>query len=400
MPEFAINVIDQGGHRRRLRESAADEPALREKLRARGLWIVRVRAAASPTRLARLTVPLPEFLAFLHQLELLLRAGVTADAALLQLAEDAPAGPLRTMLARIHEEVAQGRPIHAACRFFVRQFPPHLAAVIAAGEASARLPESLHSLAINLTGAAELRRTARRALIYPGMVLTATATLLVFMLGGVVPQFADIFVSLHVPLPMLTVALIHASDAVRLHWPAMLAVLAALAANLWLASTWPRLRYWRDALVLRLPLAGDTVRCLATARFAAHCRLLHEAGIPLLDALATGAELTDHAVLSRQLLAARERVAVGRPLYAALPKGHAFPGWIIPALKAGETTGQLGAALRHIEEYAGSRARERLATLLALLEPALLAVLTAVVGGIALSFFLPIFSLLGGVNRH
>ena len=400
MPEFAINVIDQSERRRSLRESAADEPALRDKLRSQGLWIVRLRTAKSPARLARLTVPLPEFLAFLHQLELLLRAGVTADAALLQLAEDAPAGPLRTMLARIHEQVAQGRPIHEACRFFARQFPPHLAAVIAAGEASARLPESLHSLAINLSGAAELRRTARRALIYPGMVLAATTALLVFMLGGVVPQFADIFVSLHIPLPALTVALIAASEAVRLHWPAMLAVLAALAANLWLASTWPRLRYWRDAIVLRLPLAGDTVRCLATARFAAHCRLLHDAGIPLLDALATGAELTDHAVLSRQLLAAREKVAVGRPLYAALPKGHAFPGWIVPALKAGETTGQLAAALRHIEEYAGSRARERLATLLALLEPALLAVLTTVVGGIALSFFLPIFSLLGGANRH
>ncbi|MBA4182037.1 MAG: hypothetical protein C0506_15715, partial [Anaerolinea sp.] len=130
------------------------------------------------------------------------------------------------------------------------------------------------------------------------------------------------------------------------------------------------------------------------------CRLLHEAGIPLLEALATGAELANHAVLSRQLLAAREGVAAGKPLYAALPRKHSFPGWIVPALKAGETTGQLGAALKHIEDYAGSAARERLATALALLEPLLLATLTAIVGGIALSFFLPIFSLLGAANQH
>jgi len=91
---------------------------------------------------------------------------------------------------------------------------------------------------------------------------------------------------------------------------------------------------------------------------------------------------------------------VGEPLYAALPKKHAFPGFVVPALKSGETTGQLGAALKHIEEYAGSRARERLATALALLEPALLTVLTAIVGTIALSFFLPLFSLLGGVSAH
>lgn len=400
MPEFAINVIDRSGRRSLLRESAASEPAVRERLRARGLWPVRVRPARAATSLTRLKVPLPAFLAFLHQLELQLRAGVTADAALAQLATDTPAGALRTMLEKIHERIAQGRPINEACRSFPRQFPPHLAAVIAAGEASARLPESLRALATNLTGAAELARTARRALIYPGIVFAATTALVIFLLGGVVPQFAAIFESLHVPLPGLTIALIRASALIRHGWPVLLAATGLLVTGLWFSARTPRLRYLRDAMLLRVPLLGETIRCVTTARFAAHCRLLHEAGIPMLEALATGAELANHAVLSRQLLAARQGIAAGKPLYAALPPGHSFPGWIVPALKAGETTGQLGAALKHIEDYAGSAARERLATALALLEPVLLATLTAIVGAIALSFFLPIFSLLGAANQH
>lgn len=399
MPEFSITAIDGAGRNRSLRASAADEPALRQRIRAQGLWPVQVRPARAGTKLARLTVPLPEFLAFLHQLELQLRAGVTADAALAQLAEDAPAGALRTMLERIHGEIARGMPIHVACRFFAKQFPPHLAAVIAAGESSARLPESLRSLAANLASAAELKRTARRALLYPGMVLTATVALIVFMVGGIVPQFAAIFQSLNMPLPGLTVALIRTSEIVRHGWPVIVAGFVAIGIALWLASRTPRLRYLRDAALLRVPMLGETIRCIATARFAAHCRLLHEAGIPMLEALATGAELANHAVLSRQLLTARESVATGKALYASLPRHHSFPGWIVPALKAGETTGQLGAALHHIEDYAGGRARERLATALALLEPLLLATLTAIVGGIALSFFLPIFSLLGGANH-
>jgi general secretion pathway protein F/type IV pilus assembly protein PilC len=60
----------------------------------------------------------------------------------------------------------------------------------------------------------------------------------------------------------------------------------------------------------------------------------------------------------------------------------------------------LSAALRHVEDYASSRARERLAAALALLEPVLLGLLAAAVGAIALSFFLPLVSLLGGVNAH
>jgi general secretion pathway protein F len=168
----------------------------------------------------------------------------------------------------------------------------------------------------------------------------------------------------------------------------------------WVSAKSPRLRFGRDHLALKLPLLGEIIRCLCTAKFAAHCRLLHEAGIPLLEALKTGAELMNQRVLERQLTAAREQVATGRPLYASLPKDHDFPGFIVPALKSGETTGQLGAALRHIEAYAAQRAKERITTALALLEPALLGTLTVIVGGIALSFFLPLFALMGGLNSR
>ncbi len=400
MPDYAVSAIDRQGIRRSLREAAPDEPTLRIKLHARALWPVRIRAVESGRKLARLRLPLGDFIPLLHQLELQLRAGVTADVALAHLAEDAPEGPARLMLGRIHREVSRGRPIHEACRYFTRQFPPHLAAVIAAGEASAQLPESLRALAEHLASTDELKRTARRALIYPAIVLVATSGLIVFLLGGVVPKFAEIFVSLHLTLPAVTVVLIAASDLVRTAWPALGSAALLCGGGLWLAARTPRLRRVRDAAALRLPVLGETIRCLATARFAAHCRLLHEAGIPLLESLATAADLVNHEVLAAQLRKARESVALGRPLYASLPADHDFPGFIIPALKAGETTGQLAPALKHIEEYASRRAKERLATALALLEPTLLAGLTAVVGAIALSFFLPLFSLLGGLNAH
>lgn len=400
MPAYAINVIDREGRQRSLREAAPDERSLREALRARGFWPVAVAPARPPGKRAGLQLPPAEFVGMLHQLELQLRAGVNADAALGQLAEDAPEGPIRTLLEHIHAEVAQGSPIHAACRHFPRQFPPHLAAVIAAGEASAQLPEAIRSLAAHVTSGTELRRTARRALIYPGIVLVATIGLVVFLLGGVVPQFAAIFSSLQVKLPAITLALIAASSFVRDYWAALAvgACLVAAFGGIFVRAV--RCRPTRDWLLLGLPVLGEVVRHLATARFAAHCRLLHEAGVPLLEALVTGAELTGNVVLGGQILAARAKVALGSPLYVALPRKHGFPGFFVPALKSGETTGQLAAALRHIEEYAAARAKERLATALALLEPLLLAALTAIVGGIALSFFLPLFSLLAGLNTR
>ncbi|MDP1581238.1 MAG: type II secretion system F family protein [Candidatus Didemnitutus sp.] len=399
MPAFHATVISPAGRRRTLRAEAADETQLRQRLRAQALWPLTIQPAAAEGKLARLRLPSREFIALLHQLELQVRAGVTADVAFGQLAEDA-VGPARILLTTIHAEVAQGVPIHTACRRFGRQFPPHVAAIIAAGEASASLPQALRALAAHLTGADELRRTARRALIYPAIVLTVTGALVIFLLGGVVPKFAEIFGSLNLTLPALTRWLIAASEAVRAGWPglAVAGICGVIAA--WMATRSSRLQRMRDRTLLRVPLWGETLRCLATARFAAHTRLLLDAGVPVMEALTTGAELTGNAVLSAQLLRAREGVAAGRPLHAALVRPHSFPEFFTPALKAGETTGQLGAALQHIEDYAAARARDTLATALAWLEPALLAALTGIVGLIALSFFLPLFSLLSGVNAR
>ncbi|MDO8545506.1 MAG: type II secretion system F family protein [Opitutaceae bacterium] len=400
MPLFAATVVGPQGRQFSLTEDASDVSALRETLRHRNLWPLRIAPARPNPRLRYTTLPTREFIAILHQLELQLRAGVTADVALAQLADDAPKGAARRMLQHIHREVAAGRPIHEACQFFERRFPAHVAAVIAAGEASAQLPEALRALAAHLSDAEKLRRTARRALVYPVIVLVATAALIVFLLAGVVPQFAAIFGSLRLELPAITVALIAASDALRHGWLWLTAASATLAVLMFFSRRSARLRSLRDHGVLRVPFWSEVARCIATARFAAHVRLLIEAGVPLLDALRTGADLTGNSVLSRSILRARDGVALGQPLYAALPAGHAFPAFIVAALKAGETTGQLAAALRHIEDYAATCARERLATALALLEPLLLAALTAVVGLIALSFFLPLFSLLGGINTR
>lgn len=400
MPDFVVSAIDRMGIRRSLREVAPDEAALREKLRAAALWPVRISAEGPDRRLARMRVPTRDFIALLNQLELQLRAGIRPDAALTQLAADAPPGRLRRILEKVEREVRAGGTIHEACRFFARQFPPHLVAILAAGEASAQLPAALRSLARHLAEMDELRRTARRALIYPVLVLAAVVGLTALLLILVIPRFADIFSSLSLRLPGPTVFLLATSRLLQERWEFIAGAVAITGLSLWLGTRSVRGRHWIDGVVLRIPVLGDIIRLLATARFAAHVGLLHEAGIPLLDALRTGADLTGHAVLTRQIAAAREGVAAGKPLSAALPKHHALPSFVIPTLRAGETSGQLGEALRHIEQYAAVRAREQLLVALALVEPALIALLTTIVGFVALSFFLPLMQLLGGLNPH
>ena len=111
MPTFAALVVGPSGRKFSVEEDAPDANALQVKLRARNLWPLRIEAATGQ-RKGRTKIPVGEFVALLQQLELQLRAGVTADVALAELAVDAPKGPTRRMLEAIHAEVAQGIPIH------------------------------------------------------------------------------------------------------------------------------------------------------------------------------------------------------------------------------------------------------------------------------------------------
>ncbi|AHF94617.1 hypothetical protein OPIT5_22110 [Opitutaceae bacterium TAV5] len=397
MPAFTAIIIDPTGKRRTLTDHAPDAGQFYQNLRAQNFWPLRIAAVRASRSFARLTLSVRDFVELLNQLELQLRAGITADVALTQLAADSPPhSRARRMLEKIAQDVQQGIPIHTACRFFQNLFPGHVAAMIEAGETSAQLPATLRALAKHLSEMETIRRTARRALVYPIAVLVAITVLSLFLLGGVIPQFAEIFSTLHMQLPATTRGLIAISDFLRSHWPILTAGGVAVFVTLWVFSRSAFFRSARDAALLFIPQIGDITRFLATARFAANVGLLHEAGIPLLDALDTGAELTGHVTLTRQLRKAREGVAAGLPLSAALPKGHAFPPFVVPTLRAGETSGQLRDALGHIEAYAAQRAREKLLTALMLLEPVLVVVLTGVVGFIALSFFLPLFDLLAG----
>jgi type II secretory pathway component PulF len=400
MPEFVATVLDHRGRRSQRSWAAPDRASLHASLRANGLWPLRVREAAPRFRAARVTLPVREFVQVLRHLEMLLRAGVTADVALAQLGIEAGSGRLAFLLTTLHQRVSQGRPIHEACAEFPRLFPEHVQAVIAAAESSARLPDSLAALAEHLLSMDEIRRTARRALVYPALVTTATGGLVALLCAQVIPRFAEIFLDMRLPLPGITEVVIAVGRAFQATWPWMVVATAGGAFALATFGRTARGRYLIDGLLLRTPVLGPTLGLLTVARFAAHLRLLHDAGIPLLVALEHGERFVGHGIFRNEIRLAREVVSQGRPLAQALPTGRCFPPFVGLCLKAGELSGQLGRALGHVADHATREARERIAYALLLLEPLLLVGLTVVVGVVALSFFLPLFHLFAGLRAH
>lgn len=338
--------------------------------------------------------------AFFRSFATLVRAGVPLRRGLTVAIERAQnrgfAGALRDVLA----DIERGEPLSVAFARHPRAFAPLIVAMVSAGESGGILDDVLERIAVFLERDDALRKSVAAALAYPATVLAASLALLAFLIVRVVPMFATLFASFHVELPLSTRVLMALGDAAAR--PATLiaaAVItaAAVAAGV-VAQRTRRGRYAFDRIRLSLPLAGTLLRKTIVARVARMLGTLVHSGIELSVALdvvvpVTGSPVHE-AALAHVAIALREGEALTPPLSAT----GLFDPMLIALIGVGEETGMLDVMLPKAAEYFETDVAAAIATLGAVLEPALIAVLGVIVGLIVYSVFIPLYSLIGSVS--
>jgi type II secretory pathway component PulF len=212
-------------------------------------------------------------------------------------------------------------------------------------------------------------------MVYPALLLVVAATVLTMLLLVVVPRFADLFVTLDVPLPGTTELLIHLSDALRNYWWALLAGIAmAVAAVKLYLSTEAGMRL-RDRMLVSLPQVGRITRSFHTARITRLLGTLLEGHVPVLDALGLVRGSATNRCYADLLIGAEEAVSRGEPISSAFANSELISPSVCEAIRSGEQSGQVGPLLLNV---AG---------------PVILVLLGLLVGFVAVSMFTPLFDL-------
>jgi len=217
--------------------------------------------------------------------------------------------------------------------------------------------------------------------------------IVLFLVGYVVPQVANVFAGSKHALPFLTVAMMAISDGVRSYgWLALL-VLGAAGTVLWGLLRKPAWRERFDAAWLNLPVLGRLARGYNAARFAATLAMLSAAGVPILRALQAAAETLNNRALRRDALDALVLVREGAPLAAALSQKKRFPGLLSMFARLGEQTGQLPQMLERAAKQLSTEVQRRALALATVLEPLLIVAMGLVVMLIVLAVLMPIMQL-------
>ena len=240
-----------------------------------------------------------------------------------------------------------------------------------------------------------LQIALRSALVYPCTVLVIALVVMALLLSFVVPAFQTIFASFGAELPALTRGVIALSEAWQTGgwW-----VLLALVGLVWAAHRYIRQhlrwQYWRDAALLRLPVAGHLIRHACLARWTRTLTTLFAAGVTLTDALEAVQGVTGNLRYAHATQSVQTQLMRGLSLAQALAQEEdLFEPLVVQMCAVGEESGALEHMLDKTALHYERDVETTVARMATLLEPLIMVVLGVLIGGMVMALYLPIFQL-------
>ena len=342
-----------------------------------------------------------ELAVFTRQFSVMIDAGLPLVQCLEILAGQQENKTFQKVLTGVRGSVEGGTTLSSAMKQYEKVFDPLYSNMVEAGETGGILDTILQRLATYIEKNVKLKRAVKSAMIYPVSVILIAAGVITLLLWKVVPIFVTLFNGLDVDLPLPTRVVIALSNFVGSIYGLMVLVFviaAGIAVKFWYGT--PQGRFTIDGLLLKVPIVGVVLRKIAVARFTRTLGTLISSGVPILEGLDITARTSGNAVVEKAIMQTRKAVEAGRSLVDPLKETDVFPGMVTQMIGVGEQTGAMDAMLQKIADFYEDEVDAAVKDLLTAIEPVMIVFLGVVVGGVVISMYLPLFSLINKLSGH
>ncbi len=335
---------------------------------------------------------------FSRQLATMVSAGLTLIRALTILADQTESKPLAAVITSMRGDIERGLSFSQAISKHPKVFPMVYIAMVRSGEVGGMLDMVLLQLATMLEKQLELHRRVKSAMSYPIAVGVIIVVIVSAMLLFIVPMFESMYKDLGGTLPLPTRMLIAVSNFITTYWWLILILGVGTVVGLKRWKATPNGRMAFDRLKLRAPIMGTIVQKTAIARFCQTLSALARSGVSIMEALDIVADTAGNAVVAQAINEARERVRVGESVSAALANHPVFPPMVVQMMAVGEETGALDEMLDKIGDFYDAEVSATVDSLTSLIEPLLMVVMGATVGGMVVALYMPMFKIINLVK--
>jgi type IV pilus assembly protein PilC len=385
---------------------AAGARELRAKLEREGFRIfsidstgtagLRVKLGGDVTRSK---IKIEDFLLFNQQLSALLRAGLPILQAIGILRKRVQNEKLRLLLEDIEDKVRSGQALSQAFAAQGDAFPRIYIASILAGERSGSLDEVLLRYVSYQKTIADARRKIKKSLTYPALLISFSLILVMVLSTFVIPKFMQLYEGSK-ELPAITVGVVAVSQFIsgNLVWMLPTVAGAIIFIMYWRKTATGRLTV--DTWILKLPIAGETVRQLTIAQMTRSLATLLAGGITLPESVEIASESITNRALRKASAGVLSGIREGRSFTESLEKA----GWVsdlaIDMIGVGERSGALREMLDEVANFYDAEVDVRLSTITTFIEPVILVFMGGLVMTILLAMYLPLFYMIGNLGNR
>ncbi|MGC9314284.1 MAG: type II secretion system F family protein [bacterium] len=335
---------------------------------------------------------------FTRQFAVMIEAGLPLVQCLDILSEQSTNKILGQTIAKIRDTVSSGSTLASAMGKHKKIFNDLYVNMVEAGEVGGALETILRRLADYREKSDRLARKVKGALTYPVMVSIVSIVLTWVMLTFIMPVFAGMFEGLGAELPGPTLFVLAISSFMQNNiFPMLLSVVAIIVTYVILNKK-KTTRYYLDAIKLRFPVLGNLVRKNAVSRFCRTLSTLLQSGVNLIDALNITAKTAGNLVLTKSIHKAMIAISEGDTITSPLSESQVFPPMVIQMIGVGEKTGNMDEMLAKIADFYDEEVDAAVAALTSMIEPIIIVVMGAVIGGMLVAMYLPMFDIVGQIS--
>lgn len=301
---------------------------------------------------------------------------------------------MQDLILGVKADVEAGNSLTESLRKRPLQFNELYCNLVEAGEHAGILEAILHKLATYMEKTEALKSKIKAALFYPAAVIVVAGIVVTILMIFVIPQFSELFGSFGADLPALTQLLIDMSGFFVQWWWAMFAAIVGTAFGLMeLKKRSVPFAHLLDRLSLKIPIIGNVLEKSAIARFARTLETMFAAGTPLVESMKSVAGACGNIVFYDACIKIKDEISTGTQLQASMRETGLFPNMVIQMVAIGEESGSIDTMLGKVADWYEQEVDDAVEALTSLLEPAIMAFLGVVIGGIVIGMYLPIFKM-------
>lgn len=404
MIDYVYTAKDkQTGEQKKGKISAESKNAAAAVLMDKSLYPIKIQEAsqAEPIwhkNLFGTTVKPRDRVIFTRQLATMVKAGLPITQALNTSTTLIPKQEFKTMLQKITASVEGGNTLADSFAMYPKVFNDIYVNLVAAGEQSGNLDDSLKRLADQQEKDQKIIAKVRSALWYPMIVMVVIIGVLIFMITTVLPQVANLYKELNQKLPSLTSSLLAFSSFAIQYWYVFALLIAGLVFGLRAYIHTPKGRFYLDKFKLSAPLVGVLFKKVYAARFTRTLSSLVNSGVPLLRSLKIAAEAVDNKVIEKIINQAAVEVQAGGDLSSALTGKPEILSLVPQMIQVGEESGSLGSMLEKVASFFEDDVDQAVKNISSTIEPVLIVFLGVVVIVIVVAVLYPIYGLVTSIG--